>query len=58
VEIQTSKPHHVHVQWRGCICFVPLKSTLLCCHPEYLFFSAVEIPALHRYCVAEAWHSH
>ncbi len=20
VEIQTSQPHHVHVQWRGCIC--------------------------------------
>ncbi len=58
VEIQTSQPHHVHVQWRGCICFLPLKSTLLCCHPEYLFFSSVEISAFHRYCVAEARHPH
>ncbi len=38
VEIQTSQPHHVHVQWLGCVCFLPLKSTLLCCHPEYLLF--------------------
>ncbi len=29
IEIQTSQPHRVHVQWRGCICVLPLKSTLL-----------------------------
>jgi hypothetical protein len=58
MESQTSQPHHVHVQWRGCIRFLPLKSTLLCCHPEYLFFSSVEISAFHRYCVAQAWHPH
>ncbi len=47
VEIQTSQAHHVHVQWRGCICFVPLKSTLLCCHPEFLMVKRINsLPSL------------